>query len=105
MRARWVAKEYKTHARPKLYASTPLEALKIVMSEIATGEREGKVLALVDVRWTYFYAPARRNVFVELPPRPVTNTCVNCCDTACKARVTPHKIGKTNWRRRSAISD
>ena len=68
MRARWVAKEYKTHARPKLYASTPLEALKIVVSEIATGEREGKVLALVDLRWTYFYAPARRKVFVELPP-------------------------------------
>ena len=23
VRARWVAKEYKTHARPELYASTP----------------------------------------------------------------------------------
>ena len=69
VRARWVAKEYKTHARPELYASTPpLEALKEVLSEIATGEREGKVLALVDVRRAYFYAPARRKVFVELPP-------------------------------------
>ena len=48
---------------------TPLlEALKVVLSEIATGEREGKVLALVDVRRAYFYAPARRKVFVELPP-------------------------------------
>ena len=57
VRARWVAKEYKTHARPELYASTPpLEALKVVLSEIATGEREGKVL--VDVRRSYFYAPA-----------------------------------------------
>ena len=69
VRARRVAKEYKTHARPKLYASTPpLEALKIVLSEIATGEREGKVLAFVDVRRAYFYTPARRKVFVELPP-------------------------------------
>ena len=69
VRARWVAKEYKTHARPELYTSTPqLEALKIVLSEIATGEREGKVLALVDVRRAYFYAPARRKAFVELPP-------------------------------------
>ena len=69
VRARWVAKEYKTHARPELYASTPpLEALKVVLSEIATGEREGKVLALVDVRRAYFYAPARRKVFAELPP-------------------------------------
>ena len=57
------------HARPELYASTPpLEALKIELSEIETGEREGKVLALVDVRRAYFYAPARRKVSVELPP-------------------------------------
>ena len=69
MRARWVAKEYKTHARPELNASTPpLEALKVVLSEIATGKRGGKVVALVDVRRAYFYAPARRRVFVELPP-------------------------------------
>ena len=69
MCARWVAKEYKTLARPELHASTPpLEALHIVLSEIATGEYEGKVLALVHVRKTYLYAPTRRKVFVELPP-------------------------------------
>ena len=45
MRARWVAKEFKTHARPELYASTPpLEALKIVLSEIGTGRRAEGVL-------------------------------------------------------------
>ena len=50
MRTRWVAKEHKTHARPELYASTlPLEALKVVLSEIVTGKREGRVVALVDV--------------------------------------------------------
>ena len=39
-------KEYKTHARPEPYASTPpLEALKVVLSEIATGKRGGKVVA------------------------------------------------------------
>ena len=69
VRARWVAKEYKTHVRPELYASTPpLEAMKVVLSEIATGEREGNVVALVDVRRAYFHAPAPRKVFVELPP-------------------------------------
>ena len=58
VRARWVAKEYKTHARPELHASTPpLEALKEVLSE---------VVALVDVRRAYFNTPARRRVFVEL---------------------------------------
>ena len=69
MRARLVAKEYKTHAPPELYASTPpLEALKVVLSETATGERGGKLVALVDVRRASFYAPARRRAFVELPP-------------------------------------
>ena len=39
-RAKWDAKEYKTHARPELCASTPpLKALKIVLSEIGTGKR------------------------------------------------------------------
>ena len=103
VRARWVAKEYKTHARPELYAPTPpLEALNVVLSEIATGEREGKVLALVDVRRAYYYAPARRKVFVETSR--VTNICVDCCDTACTAHVTPHKIGWRKWHRRSAVS-
>ena len=61
VRARWVAKEYKMHARPELHAPTPpLEALKVVLSEIATGTLGGKVVALVDVRRAYFYAPARR---------------------------------------------
>ena len=69
VRARWVAKEYKTHAIPELYASTPpSEVLKVVLSEIATDEREGKVLALVDVRRANLYAPARRKVFVQVPP-------------------------------------
>ena len=39
-----------------------------MLSEIAMGERGGKVVALVDVRRAYFHAPARRRVFVELPP-------------------------------------
>ena len=69
VRAKRVAKKFKTHGRPELYASTPpSEALKVVLCEIAMGEREGKVLALVDVRRAYFYAPARRKVFVESPP-------------------------------------
>ena len=109
VRARWVAKEYKTHARPELYASAPpLEALIVVLSEIATGEREEKVLALVDVRRAYLYAPARRKYLSNCRPRTtsqVTNTCVDCCDTACTAHVTPHKIGKGNWHRRPAVSD
>ena len=41
---------------------------KVVLSKVATGKRGGKVLALLDVRRAYFYAPSRRRVFVELPP-------------------------------------
>ena len=40
----------------------------MVLSEVATGKRGGKVAALVDVRRAYLHAPARRRVFVELPP-------------------------------------
>ena len=66
VRATWVAKEYKTHARPRLYASTPpLEALNVELLEVATGKRGRTVVALVDV---HLYSPARRRVFVELPP-------------------------------------
>ena len=72
-RARRVAKEYKTHARPELYASTPMEALEVVLSEVATGNRGGKDVALVDVRRGYFYVPVRRRVFVELPPEDYHN--------------------------------
>ena len=105
VRARWVAKEYKTHARPELYASTPpLEVLKVVLSEIATGQRGGKVVSQVDVRSAYFYPPARRRVFVDLPiTMQVTNTCAGCCNTACTARATPHKFGRR--RLVSTLSD
>ena len=106
VRARCVAKEYKTHARPELYATTPLEALKVVLSEMATGKREGKVVSLVDVRRAYFYTPVRRRVFVELPPEDYQpgDEHMCGCNTACMARATPHKIGR-NSRRRSAISN
>ena len=109
VRARWVAKEYKTHARPEKHAPTPpLEALNVVLSEIATGTRRGKVdVALVDVRRAYFYAPARRRVFVELPLEDCQpgdmNACAGCCDTVCTARATLHQIGKRSWQAHSAV--
>ena len=41
-------------------AKPRLEALKVVLSEAATGKLGGKVVALVDVRRAYFYAPGSR---------------------------------------------
>ena len=69
VRARWVAKEKKTHVRPEFFASAPpLEALKVVFSEFNTGNRVGRVFALVDGRRAYMNAASRRRISVELPP-------------------------------------
>ena len=38
-------------------------------------------MALVDVRRAYFYAPSRRRVLVELPPKDY-QACADCCGTA-----------------------
>ena len=50
--ARWVVKEYKTHARSELYASNV----------------EERFWHWSDVRRAYLCTPARSSVFVELPP-------------------------------------
>ena len=61
--------EYKTHARPRLYASTlPLEELKVVLAEIATSVEEKL--------WHWLMCGERTSTlqheeeyFVELPPK------------------------------------
>ena len=83
MRARLVAKEYKTHARPELYASTPpLEAQKIVLSEISTGKRGGKVVALIDERTSTLQHEegCLSNCSLKITSQ-ATNTCAACCNT------------------------
>ena len=97
VRARWVAKEYKTHARPELCASSPpLESRKFVLSEIATGKRAcGGCIS------TLRHEEGNSS---NCHPR-MTNACVGCCDTACTARVTPHNIGRRSWHRLSGISN
>ena len=93
---------------PELCASTPpLKALKAVLSEVATGTRGEKVVALVDVRRAYCYAPARKEEYLsnchQRITSQVTNTCAGCCNTACTSRVTPHNF----WREglASTLSD
>ena len=70
VRARWVAKECKTHTWPETYPSTPpLEALK--GSAVRGCHRQnvkGKSLHLSTYGGRYCYATSRRRVFVELPP-------------------------------------
>ena len=66
-RSRLVAREIKKDGRPDLFAATPpLEALKIILSMLANSNK-GEKLMVNDVSRAYFCAPARRQVFVELP--------------------------------------
>ena len=71
--SRLVGREYNTYKDDSLYAETPpLEALRMILSHAATvrgnnpmaGYRE---LMINDVSRAYFYAPATRSLFVELP--------------------------------------
>ena len=69
-RSRLVGREIKTNERPDLFAATPpLESLRYVLSLCAStqeGAKPHRVLS-VDVKRAYFYAPARRPIFIELP--------------------------------------
>ena len=69
MRARWVAKEFRTNARPDFYAPTPPLHGGHQAHHVRGGfiEIETCAAEVIDVRRAYFYAAARRRVFVELP--------------------------------------
>ena len=41
--------------------------MKLVISEAASSNQKGTVLLVIDVRRAYFYARARRRVYIELP--------------------------------------
>ena len=67
-RSRWVAKEYITGPRTDLFSATsPLEGVKLVISEAASCNQKGTVLLVIDMRRAYFHAKARRRVYIELP--------------------------------------
>ena len=67
-RSRLVAKEFNTGVCPELYAATPpSECLRLMLSLVASGRREGVSLMYADVSRAYFYAKAVRPVYVKLP--------------------------------------
>lgn len=66
-RSRVVAREINTYKRHDLFAATPpLEALKIILSIAASGNK-GEIVMINDVSRAYFHAPAKRKVYVQLP--------------------------------------
>ena len=68
-RSRLVSREIKTDDQPDLFAATPpLESLRYILSICAStqqGNKPHRILS-VDVKRAYFYAPARRPIFIEL---------------------------------------
>ena len=80
MRSRWVAKEYNTAPRPDLFSATsPLEGVKLVISEPPSSNQKVNVLLVIDERRAYFHATVRRRVYIELPEgdggRPGSRQC------------------------------
>ena len=70
IRSRLVGKEINTGVRPDLFAATPpLEMLKVLMSYCAQNQDGSNPirLATIDIKRAYFYAQARREVYVKIP--------------------------------------
>ena len=66
-----MAKEIKTDNRPELFAATPpLEFIKYLISRCASRQRRARPsrLMIQDISKAYFFAPATRDIFIELPP-------------------------------------
>ena len=67
-RSRWVAQKFRRGADAAFYVATPpLEAIREIVSDVV-GHGGDKVLLVVDVRRAYLYAPAAKEMYVELPP-------------------------------------
>lgn len=75
-RSRLVAREINTGKEERIFVATPpLETMRILQSMAVTegwgfkqkNKKRRKKLYFIDVRRAYFHAPARRDVYVELP--------------------------------------
>ena len=75
--SRIVAQELKVDKREEFFAATPpLEAIELLFSLAVTegigyqkgNKKKGKNLDFIDIRRAYYHAPARREVYVKLPP-------------------------------------
>ena len=70
-RARLVGREVAYEKRDDLFAATPpLESLKAVLSICASRQsrRHPHRIMSIDVKRAYFYAPATRPLYIEIPP-------------------------------------
>ena len=70
IRCRLVGRELAIEKRHDLFAATPpLESLKAVISVCASNQEQARPLRIlsIDVKRAYFYAPATRPIFIEIP--------------------------------------
>lgn len=77
-RSRWVAKQFRGLDSDEWFAATPpIESLRMVLSDAMAvpdgdvnfvDQADPKVLRFTDVSRAFFYAPVRRNIYVELVP-------------------------------------
>ena len=73
-RSRWVGRDFKgsDKDRDDLFAATPpLEPKKLLISSAASQmgkpQNKQKRLSFIDIKKPYFNAPAKRDLFVQLP--------------------------------------
>ena len=59
--SQWVLKQH------LFSATSPLDGVKLAISEAASGNQKGTGLLVIDERRAHFYAKARRSVHIELP--------------------------------------
>ena len=82
-RARLVAREIKRDKRDDLFAATPpLESLRMVISICASHQfgtpEQNYLIMTTDVKRAYFYAPATRPIYIEIPAEDRTDEDVDC---------------------------
>ena len=69
VRSRLVGRQFRNKGQLTVFAATPpLESLKYLLSRASRGQRKGMKLGFIDVSRAYFYAPARKKIFVRIPP-------------------------------------
>ncbi len=66
IRSRLVGRELNLSKRDDLFAGTPpLESLRYIVSRCAS--TRGNLIMAIDVKRAYFYAPATRDLYIEIP--------------------------------------
>ena len=72
IRSRVVAKEFNDGVNPDLFAAAPpIEALRYLMSKVATRGGEKKYLMINDVSRAFFNVEVTRELYVQLPPEDI----------------------------------